>query len=60
MNDLNNIEYVRWQKERVKLERDVYLSLACIVSQVALVWVSNLIVKYNSYVEYKERENKVK
>ncbi len=60
MNDLSNIEYVRWQKERVKLERDVYLSLACIVSQVALVWVSNLTVKYNSYVEYKERENKIK
>ena len=29
---LETVEYVRWQKDRAKLQRDGYLSLCCIIA----------------------------
>ncbi len=31
-NDIKSILYITWQKERHKLERDIYLSFSCILS----------------------------
>ncbi len=56
---VDTLEYVRWQKNRHRLERDVYLSLCCIISQAFLVVVSHWINKYNRYVEYVDRQRKV-
>ena len=56
---VDSLEYVRWQKNRHRLERDVYLSLCCIISQAFLVSVSHWIDKYNRYVEYVDRQRKV-
>ena len=58
-DDQNSVEYLRWQKNRLKLERDVYLSTACVLAQVFLVSASNLIETHRAYKEYKEREKKV-
>lgn len=55
----NSIEYLRWQKDRLKLERDGYLSFACMIAQVFLVTASNLIEKHRAYKEYVERQRKV-
>ena len=55
---VNSLEYVTWQKNRHRLERDFYLSLCCIISQAFLVAASHWIDKYHRYVEYIERERK--
>jgi glucan phosphoethanolaminetransferase (alkaline phosphatase superfamily) len=55
----NSIDYLRWQKERLKLERDGYLSIACVLAQVFLISASNLIETHRAFKEYKEREKKV-
>ena len=47
-----SIDYLRWQKDRLKLERDIYLSFSCVISQVFLVTASNLIEKHRAYIEY--------
>ena len=30
--DADNIDYIRWQKESHKYERDIYLSVSCILA----------------------------
>ncbi len=39
-HDHKSIDYLEWAKNRNKLERDAYLSLSCILSQLFLVTVS--------------------
>ena len=58
-HDHDSVDYLRWQKNRLKLERDVYLSTACILAQVFLVTASNLVETHRAFKEYKEREKKV-
>ena len=54
------VEYLRWQKERNKLQRDFYLSLSCLLAQLFLFTASHWIDKYNRFVEFVEREKKAR
>jgi hypothetical protein len=54
-HDHKSLDYLEWAKNRYKLERDSYLSLACILAQMFLVTVSHWIQKYRAFVEYTER-----
>ena len=54
----DNIEFVKWQKNYHKLQRDFYLSLSAMLAQALLVGLSYWIEKYDSYVEFKDREIK--
>ena len=58
-HDYHSIDYIKWQRDRLKLERDGYLSLVCIISKIFLVTASNLIEKHRAYKEYKERSGKI-
>jgi hypothetical protein len=55
---VETIEYVRWQKDRHKLERDLYLCLSSILAQALLLTASHWIDKYYSYLDYVERKSK--
>lgn len=54
----DTLEYVVWQKDRHKLERDLYLSFSVILSQAFLLVASHWIHKYNTFIEYVERQKK--
>ena len=58
LQDHKSIEYLEWAKNRNKLDRDAYLSLSCLLSQVFLVTVSHWIQKYRAFKEYTERKDK--
>mmetsp|Transcript_33330 Transcript_33330/g.51078 ORF Transcript_33330/g.51078 Transcript_33330/m.51078 type:complete len:147 (-) Transcript_33330:9-449(-) len=54
----SNIEFVRFQKQRHKLERDFYLSLSSMLAQGVVMGLSYWIEKYDTYVKFKEAEEK--
>jgi hypothetical protein len=58
LHDHKSIQYLEWAKNRNKLERDGYLSLSCLLSQVFLVTVSHWIQKFRAFEEYKARNDK--
>ena len=52
------LEFVRWQKVRHKLERDMYLAGLAILCCVGLILVSHWMNKYFTYIDYKNEETK--
>jgi hypothetical protein len=58
-HDHSSIAYLDWARNRNKLERDLYLALSCILSQLFLVSSSRLIQTHHTYKEFQERSRKI-
>ena len=54
----NDIEFVVWQKNHHKLQRDFFLSLAAMLSTAIVVLVAYWTDKYDKMLESKNREIK--
>ena len=52
----STLNFVRWQKDRHKLERDMYLSTLVILWCASLILVPHWMDKYYTYIDYKNTE----
>ena len=49
----DNIEYVKWQRDNHKLERDIYLPLATLLSSGLIYVITHYTDKFDKYMKYK-------
>ena len=50
------LAFVRWQKDRHKLERDMYLATCAIICCICLILIPHWMHKYYTYIDYKNQE----
>ena len=51
----DNIEFVKWQRDNHKLERDIYLPLATLLSSGLIYVITHYTDKYNKYMDFRDR-----
>ena len=52
----DNIEYVRWQRDNNKFQRNIYIGLAAMLSSIMIQVVTHYTDKFDRYMRFKLKE----